>query len=117
MRFKLKSAQHANLKFIVSRCFDIKSEYVADAGIGSLTKGCSHLTSINIPSCTQLTDASLPPIGARCMELTNIDMSDDKNVTDAGIAILTEGCSHLQSIKIGRCFLLTDASLTSVGGN
>ena len=74
---------------------------ITDNGIKYISDGCPQLTSINISNCRELTDISLLHLANGCSSLISIDISGTK-ITDNGLKLLVSQSSKLQNISLGK---------------
>ena len=75
------------------------------------------MTTINLRSCDNITDAAMTALAANCANLTTIDLSECDNITDAAIAALAANCANLTTIDLYDCDNITDAAITALAAN
>ena len=83
---------------------------VADAVADMLPQ----LSSLNLRSCKQITDAGVIALSQGCPQLSTLDLSNCKQITDAGVIALSQGCRQLSSLKLWGCKQITDAGVSAV---
>lgn len=85
-----------------------RTVYLSNDGLVGLSKHCS-LLSLQIPVCTNVTDAGIIAIIRTCVLLKSLDLSWCENITDAGIFEIAIQCKQLESLDISWCKNITDA--------
>ena len=107
------------LKSLAQGCPLLKILHIDDArilpaGVKHLVDYCPMLADITLTDC-DISDNGLAELG-KSKSLTRLNINYCIKITDAGIDALVKvnGCNILY-LNIGCCFLLTDASLISIG--
>ena len=70
---------------------------------------CPQLSSLNLTSCSKVTDAGVADLAERCPQLSSLNLSFCNQVTDAGVAALAGRCPQLSSLDLLLCYQVTDA--------
>ena len=87
---------------------------ITDAGLSEVASGCSNLQSLDIWNCSSITDAGLSEVAKGCSNLQSLNVSNCGSITDAGLSEVAKGCSNLLSLDISNCSSITDAGLSEV---
>ena len=82
-----------------------KGEYIR-------TQGLSHVTSIDLLNCHQLSDTGVSAIAQGCPLLTSIDLGYCESISDIGVSAIAQGCPLLISIDLTGCHGPTETALS-----
>ena len=85
--------------------------YLSNDGLLGLSRHCSHLQSLDISWCSNVTDTSTIEVARHCSHLQSLDISYCYNITDTSMIEVGRHCSHLQSLTIYGCKNITNTSL------
>ncbi|OAY79458.1 EIN3-binding F-box protein 1 [Ananas comosus] len=81
----------------------------------SLHPSCTHLTSLTIHACPDLTSDSLALVANICPKLEHIDLSGLVGLTDNGLLPFIEGSGdRLVKVNLSYCVDLTDAAIEAL---
>ncbi len=72
---------------------------VSDVSLAALANACPRLTSLNVESCSRVTDAGVAALARGCRSLRNVSLVRCR-VTNAGVAALGQSCPHLTSVQL-----------------
>ncbi len=87
-----------------------------DCAMEFITAGCKNLTTLNISTCTSLTDHALETLGHACLPLQDLDISGCTGFSDAGLGkFLKNSGKTLKRLIIDRCFQAADETISATG--
>ena len=89
----------------------VKVHCADDEALLQVTQYCRQLTSLNVESCRNLTDASIGEVARGCEQLTSLNVAFCRNLTGASVGEVARGCGQLTSLYVAGCENLTDASI------
>uniref|UniRef100_A0A8C6PEX2 F-box and leucine-rich repeat protein 2 n=1 Tax=Nothobranchius furzeri TaxID=105023 RepID=A0A8C6PEX2_NOTFU len=87
---------------------------ITDDGLVSLCRGCHKLQIICVSGCSNITDASLTALGLNCPLLKILEAARCSHVTDAGFTVLARNCHELEKMDLEECILVTDNTLVQL---
>ncbi|ERN03177.1 hypothetical protein AMTRI_Chr02g220560 [Amborella trichopoda] len=90
-------------------CFNIN-----DSGLKYVSQ-CSHLRSLKLGLCLNLSNKGLVHIGTGCKELQELDLYRCIRIGDDGLAAIADGCTKLRTLNLSYCYQLTDEGMKHVG--
>jgi len=73
----------------------------------------SHLTTLLLAECEDITDAALAHIALHCPMLEHIDLSGCP-VTDIGVSNLVRFCRHILTLSLRKCYNLSKVAFLNV---
>ncbi len=95
---------------------NLQSMKFHDNAMEWITAGCKHLTTLNISTCTSLTDHALQTLGHACLPLQDLDISNCTEFTDAGLGKFLTLCGKtLKRLVIDGCFQAADETMSATG--
>ncbi len=87
-----------------------------DNAIEWSTAGCKHLTTLNISTCTSLTDHALETLGYACLPLQDLDISGCTEFSDAGLGKFFKfSGKNLERLIIDGCLQVADKAMSAIG--
>ncbi len=103
----------SNLQLVLKHCrncesLDLINSNITDTGLKKLSQNLTHLTSLNLKNCQQITDQGLTHL-KNLTSLQSLNLSGCKKITDQGFAHL-KNLNSLQSLDL-RHTKLTDQGL------
>ena len=90
----------------------LKNEWVTDATVGCVAQQCLLLESLNLNSCSNITDVSLRMLRIRRNTLRSLNLRRCRRITDAGVAALR----NLETLNLSGCHI-SGAALVSLARN
>ena len=78
------------------------------------TRGCRHLTSINLANCQDISNVGISAIAEGCHHLTSINLCRCAGISDIGVVAIAEGCHGLTSINLCRCAGISDIGVVAI---
>uniref|UniRef100_A0A672JZI0 F-box/LRR-repeat protein 2-like n=1 Tax=Sinocyclocheilus grahami TaxID=75366 RepID=A0A672JZI0_SINGR len=87
---------------------------ITDDGFVSLCRGCHKLQMVCVSGCSNITDASLTALGLNCQRLKILEAARCSHVTDAGFTVLARNCHDLEKMDLEECILVTDNTLVQL---
>ncbi|KNC46467.1 uncharacterized protein AMSG_12461 [Thecamonas trahens ATCC 50062] len=83
---------------------------ITDAAVVAVAGGCPNLTTLNLFSCSNITDAAVVAVAGGCPNLTTLYLEYCSNITDAAVVALAGGCPNLTTLGLDNCSNITDAA-------
>ena len=89
------------------------SVLITDAGMASICKVCTHLSSIDVSYCGMISNDFLNTAATTLPNLKVVIVSGCHKVTDVGLITLTRGVPGLTRIEFGGCSKITDTGVSA----
>ncbi|KNC53338.1 F-box/LRR-repeat protein 2 [Thecamonas trahens ATCC 50062] len=90
---------------------------ITDAAVVALAGGCPNLTSLRLDYCSNITDAAVVAVAGGCPNLTFLDLYNCSNIILCGsVVALAGGCPNLTFLGFGNCSNITDAAVVTLAG-
>nr|XP_043618554.1 F-box protein SKP2A-like [Erigeron canadensis] len=90
----------------------------SDTALAYLTGFCRKLRILNLCGCVKAaSDKALKAIGNNCSHLQSLNLGWCENVSDDGVMSLAYGCPNLRALDLCGCVLITDESVIALADN
>jgi hypothetical protein len=91
-------------------------EDVTDAGLVHVAEHCPGLTAFDA-AATLITDTGLMTLTRSCRGITSLQLKKCNFITDVGVITATSMLTELRSVDLSGCVLVTDAAVRAVAAN
>ncbi|EGG24811.1 hypothetical protein DFA_03056 [Cavenderia fasciculata] len=78
---------------------------------------CPNFQTLILESCYNLTDVTINSISTKMTSLTKLSLKGCKFITDSSLVPLSQRLSKLQDLKLSRCHSITSVSLQAIATN
>ncbi|KAJ3175998.1 hypothetical protein HK101_010525 [Irineochytrium annulatum] len=87
-------------------------EQVSDKCLKWIASSCYNLTHLNLRFCTRITNGGLYDLSLGCQSFRSLDLSHCLSLTDAAVVFFSDSIRNLRSLKLRRCRKMTDGIAT-----
>lgn len=88
---------------------------MTDVSLCEIVNSCSHLQSINLVGCPNITDLSLTHMSKQlAMELQSLKLNGMNNITNTSIYSIIEQCKYLTELDMSWCRIMNDEVIEKI---